>query len=445
MVPAAKILETAIAEKVDVIGLSGLITPSLDEMIHVAREMKRLDFKVPLLIGGATTSRVHTAVKIAPSYPNGVIHVLDASRAVGVVGNLISKEHRDGYLTQILDEQEAARVAFAGKRRDKKQVPIEEARRRRTPIVWDSADMATPEFTGVRVLDDYPLEELIPYIDWSFFMSWELRGKYPQIFNDPVVGERAREVFDDAQVLLQRMVSERLVKARGVYGFWPANAVGSDDIALYTDETREHTLATLHMLRQQTEKSTGEFNKSLADFVAPRATGLADYVGGFVVTAGIGLDKLVADFKADNDDYNAIMAEALTDRLAEAFAERLHKIARDAWGYGADENLTHEDLIRERYRGIRPAPGYPACPDHTEKTTLFRLLDAENATGVTLTESMAMYPASSVSGWYLAHPQAEYFSIGQVDRDQVTEYAKRKSMPLAEAERWLSPVLAYDP
>jgi 5-methyltetrahydrofolate--homocysteine methyltransferase len=445
MVSAEKILQTARDENVDIVGLSGLITPSLDEMTHVAREMTRQGFTQPLLIGGATTSRVHTAVKIAPSYPNGVLHVLDASRAVGVVQNLISEEHRPDYLAAYAAEQQAAREAHAGKRRDKRMLPLDEARRRRTPIDWEIDDIATPSFTGVRVLDDVPLEELIPYIDWSpFFITWELHGKYPVIFEDEIVGERARELFDDAQALLNRIVREKLLKARGVYGFFPANAVG-DDVEVYADASRSEVLTTLHFLRQQAEKREGEPNKSLSDFIAPKETGLPDYIGGFAVTAGIGAEELVLRFKAEHDDYNAIMAAALADRLAEAFAEYLHARARREWGYGADENLTPEDLIRERYRGIRPAPGYPACPDHTEKPTLFRLLGVEDAAGIELTESMAMRPASSVSGWYLAHPQAEYFAVGKVERDQVIDYQVRKGMPMYDLERWLSPVLNYDP
>ena len=445
MVSADKILARAIEENVDVIGLSGLITPSLDEMIHVAREMTRLGFKQPLLIGGATTSRVHTAVKIAQSYANGVIHVLDASRAVGVVGNLISTEHRDGYLAQVLQEQKDAREAFAGKRRERKMLTIAEARARRTPVEWCASDIARPERTGIHVLTDYPLEELVPYIDWTpFFMTWELRGKYPEIFDDETVGERAREVFADAQALLHEIVCGKKIKAAAVYGLFPANAIG-DDINLYMDESRSEVRTTLHMLRQQSEKSSGEFNKSLADFVAPQTTGLPDHVGGFVVTTGHGVDELVAHYKADHDDYNAIMVSALADRLAEAFAERLHRIVRAEWGYGQDENLTIEDMVRERYRGIRPAAGYPASPDHTEKTLLFSLLDATAQTGVELTESMAMHPASSVSGLYLAHPEANYFSVGQINRDQVVEYAERRGMPLNETERWLSPNLNYDP
>lgn len=445
MTPADKILQTARDENVDVIGLSGLITPSLDEMIHVAREMTREGFNVPLLIGGATTSRVHTAVKIAQAYKPGVVHVLDASRAVGVVQSLINPDHRAAFLEKNEAEQQTARAQHARKGREKAMLTIEEARSRKTRIDWKPEDIARPAFLGTRVLDDYPLHELVPYIDWSpFFLAWELRGKYPDIFSDPVVGERAKELFDDAQALLAKIVKEKRLKARGVYGFFPANAVG-DDIEVYADESRTRVRTTFHLLRQQSEKSAGEHNKSLADFVAPKETGLADTIGGFAVTAGIGVDELVAHYKADHDDYNAILVSALADRLAEAFAERLHEIARRDWGYGKSESLTRDDLIRERYRGIRPAPGYPACPDHTEKPILFDLLDAGAATGIYLTESMAMHPASSVSGWYFAHPESQYFSIGKIERDQVADYAHRKGMDLHDMERWLAPNLNYDP
>ncbi len=443
MVSAETILRTAREQNVNVIGLSGLITPSLDEMAHVAREMKRENFTVPLLIGGATTSRTHTAVKIAPHYDNSVVHVLDASRAVGVVSNLLSDEHKPAYVAELAREQEAAREAHAGKQRDKKTLPLSEARARRTVLKWDN--LAVPSFTGVRVLHDFPLSELVPYIDWSpFFRAWELHGRYPEILDDPVVGDKAREVYDDARALLSEIVANKSLTARGVYGFWPANSVG-DDIELYTDDTRESVLATIHTLRQQGEKTGEHANKALADYVAPKATGLADYLGGFAVTAGLGVENLVAHFKREHDDYNAIQVSALADRLAEAFAERLHKQARDDWGYGVGENLTSEDLIKERYRGIRPAPGYPACPDHTEKWTLFQLLRAETNAGMELTESLAMTPASSVCGFYFAHPQAQYFSVGKIERDQVEDLARRKRMPLPELERWLSPVLNYDP
>ena len=476
MVPADKILTTARERNVDVIGLSGLITPSLDEMVHVAKEMKRQGFTVPLLIGGATTSRMHTAVKIAPSYDNGVIHVLDASRAVGTVGALLSEEQRGDYLSTVLQEQEAAREQHAGKRREKNVLSIDAARANRTPIDWsagavpppggrsaegpsatsfigaDSARLSNsgwvpekPSFTGVRVLIDVPLDRLVPYIDWSpFFIAWELRGKYPEIFKDAVVGDRAKELFDDAQALLRRIVDERLLTANAVYGFFPADAAG-DDIELYADESRSEVIARLPMLRQQTEKSSGEFNKSLADYVAPKSTGIPDYVGMFAVTAGIGIEPVVAAFEADNDDYNAIMTKALADRLAEALAEYLHKEARDDWGFGKDEALSNEDLIRERYRGIRPAPGYPACPDHLLKKRIWDVLDVQATAGIELTESLAMYPTAAVSGLYFGHPEAKYFSVGKVERDQVEDYARRMEMTLPDIERWLSPYLNYDP
>jgi 5-methyltetrahydrofolate--homocysteine methyltransferase len=443
MVSCDKILAEARRIGADVIGLSGLITPSLDEMIHVAKEMTREGFTTPLLIGGATTSRVHTAVKIAPHYAGGVVHVLDASRAVGVVGGLTNDETRADYLAKNAGEQESARVAFAEKQRERRMLPIEAARANRTPIEWRAEDLATPSFTGSRVLDDYPLETLRRYIDWTpFFLTWELHGKYPAIFDDPIVGEEARKLYADANALLDRVIAEKWLTAKAVYGIFPANAVG-DDVEIYADETRESVRTRFHLLRQQSEKTGGAANKSLADYIAPRATGLADYMGGFVVTAGHGIEPHVKAFKETGDDYNAILLESLADRLAEAFAERLHEIARAEWGYEPEGTWTGEELIKESYRGIRPAPGYPACPDHTEKPTLFALLEAERA-GVTLTESMAMWPASSVSGWYLAHPQADYFSLGRVERDQVADYAARKGLPQAEMERWLAPVLNYD-
>ena len=445
MVSADRILKTAREENVDIIGLSGLITPSLDEMAHVAREMQREGFDLPLLIGGATTSRTHTAVKIAPHYKQPVVHVLDASRAVGVVSSLISREHRAKFAETNADEQEQARVQHAGKRAQKAMLTLEEARRHRTAIDWGDGQIAKPSFMGVRALPNYPLEELVPYIDWSpFFRAWELHGRYPDIFNDPLVGEKARELYDEANALLKQIVCDKSLAANGVYAFWPANSVG-DDIELYTDETRSEVLTTFHTLRQQGEKAGDQFNKALSDYVAPKASGLPDTIGGFAVTAGVGLEAIVENFKADHDDYNAIMASALADRLAEAFAERLHKQARDDWGYGQTESLTSEDLIKERYRGIRPAWGYPACPDHTERTTLFDLLRAPQNAGITLTETLAMYPGASVSGIYLAHPEAKYFAVGKIERDQIEDYARRKGWPVEKVERWLSPYLNYDP
>jgi len=445
MVSAEKILAKAKEENVDVIGLSGLITPSLDEMTHVAREMERQGFSVPLLIGGATTSRVHTAVKIAPFYHEPVIHVLDASRAVGVVSSLISDDLKPAYVAEISREQNAAREQHAGKRNEKKTLTIDAARANKTPIVWRAEDIAKPSFTGVRAVTNLPLSELVPYIDWSpFFRAWELHGRYPEIFDDAIVGDSARKLYEEAQALLSQLVCDKSLRANGVYGFFPANAIG-DDIQLYTDDTRTEVLSVIHTLRQQGEKSSEHANKALSDFIAPKETGLADYLGGFAVTAGLGVEELAQKFRDELDDYNAIMVSALADRLAEAFAEYLHKRAREDSGYGCGENLTREDLIKERYRGIRPAPGYPACPDHTEKRTLFDLLGAEKAAGIHLTESMAMTPAASVSGFYFSHPDAKYFSVGKIERDQVEDYAKRKEMELSEVERWLSPVLNYDP
>ena len=445
MVSADKILAKAKEENVDVIGLSGLITPSLDEMTHVAREMERQGFTMPLLIGGATTSRVHTAVKIAPFYKQPVIHVLDASRAVGVVSNLISDDLKAVYVTEVTREQQAARDQHAGKRNDKKTLSLAAARANQTPILWRAEDIAAPSFTGVRAVANLPLSELVPYIDWSpFFRAWELHGHYPEIFDDAVVGESARKLHEEAQDLLSQLVTDKSLRANGVYGFFPANSVG-DDIELYTDDTRTEVLGVIHTLRQQGEKSGDNANKALSDFIAPKETGLHDYLGGFAVTTGLGVEELSQKFRDDLDDYNAIMVSALADRLAEAFAEYLHKRARDDSGYGCGENLTREDLIKERYRGIRPAPGYPACPDHTEKRTLFNLLHAERNAGIHLTESMAMTPAASVSGFYLSHPDAKYFSLGKIERDQVEDYARRKGMELTEAERWLAPVLNYDP
>jgi 5-methyltetrahydrofolate--homocysteine methyltransferase len=428
------------------IGLSGLITPSLDEMAHVAREMEREGFELPLLIGGATTSRAHTAIKIAPQYSGPVIHVLDASRAVGVVGGLMNEEMKATLDRDNRALQAQLRERHAASRGQQPLLPLEEARGRGLKTDWKKADVPLPAFTGVRVLDGVPLEELLPYIDWTpFFHTWELRGRYPQILDDETVGERAREVFQDARCLLQRLVDEKRLTARGVYGFFPANSVG-EDIEVYADEDRQRVLATFRTLRQQVEKEQAEpVNYALADFVAPKASGRADYVGAFAVTSGHGLPELVREFKADHDDYNTIMAEALADRLAEAFAEYLHRQARIDWGYGRDEQLSAEDLIRERYRGIRPAPGYPACPDHTEKRTLFDLLQAERNAGMELTEHFAMFPASSVSGYYFAHPESRYFNVGRLGRDQVEDYARRKGIDLAEAERWLAPNLGYDP
>ena len=443
MVPAEKILARAKEVRADIIGLSGLITPSLEEMVHVAREMERQGFKLPLLIGGATTSRAHTAVKIAPFYSEPVVHVLDASRAVPVTTSLLSEDGREEFVAQHRADYEAVRKAHAAPR--PKALPLEAARARRTPIMWRAEDIATPEFTGVRVLDNFPLATLREFIDWTpFFHTWELKGVYPRILDDSNYGAQARLIFTEANALLDQIVEKKLLTARGVYGFFPANAIG-DDIDLYTNDARKQVLTRFHFLRQQTNREGKEPCRSLADFIAPRETGLADFIGGFAVTSGMGLKELCDRFRADHDDYNAIMAEAIADRLAEAFAECLHKQVRDEWGYGRAEKLSIDDMVREKYRGIRPAAGYPACPDHTEKGTLWQLLDVEKRTGIQITESFAMWPGSSISGLYFAHPEARYFSLGKIDPDQVADYHVRKGMSVAEVERWLAPNLNYDP
>jgi len=410
---------------------------------HVAREMERQGFTLPLLIGGATTSRAHTAVKIAPHYSQPVVHVLDASRAVPVTTSLLSDDGKAEFVVQHRIEYERLRKAHAAPRAA--LVPLAEARARRTPIVWRAEDVPSPEFAGVRVLDNFPLATLREYIDWTpFFHTWELKGVYPRILDDERQGQQARQIFEEANALLDRMIAESLITARGVYGLFPASAVG-DDVVLYSDSTRTAIEERFHFLRQQTEKGHSEPCRSLSDFIAPSETGLADHIGAFAVTTGIGLKALCDSFRAQHDDYNAIMAEAIADRLAEAFAECLHKRVRDAWGYGRAETASIDDLIHEKYRGIRPAAGYPACPDHTEKGTLWRLLNVEANTGMQLTESFAMWPGSSVSGLYFAHPEAKYFSLGKIDREQVADYAERKRMSIAEVERWLGPNLNYDP
>ncbi|HLJ92952.1 MAG TPA: methionine synthase, partial [Gemmataceae bacterium] len=443
MVPCEKILETARREECDLIGLSGLITPSLDEMVHVAREMEREGFQIPLLIGGATTSAKHTAVKIAPGYHETVLHVKDASRCVGVVDRLTRPE-----LRPILDRDNRAfqakeRESFS-KRRQRKLVSYAEACQRRLALDWNAAPVAVPAFLGQRILRDVPLTEIVPYIDWSpFFMAWELTGKYPAILHDAKVGSEARKLFDDANKLLDQIVHGKQLTANAVYGFYPANSDG-DDIIVYTDERRSTERHRFHMLRQQWEREGQTSFRSLADYIAPRSTGIADYLGAFAVTAGIGTDDLVKQFESRHDDYNAIMTKALADRLAEALAELLHERARQDWGYGRGEHLSKADLLEEKYRGIRPAPGYPACPDHTEKETLWKLLEVDEAAGIRLTESYAMWPAASVSGLYFSHPEARYFAVDLVTKDQVENYAGRKGTPLAKVERWLGPNLAYD-
>jgi 5-methyltetrahydrofolate--homocysteine methyltransferase len=443
MVPCEKILERAKLEKADLIGLSGLITPSLDEMAHVAREMERQGFKLPLLIGGATTSKAHTAVKIAPHYSEPVVHVLDASRAVPVTTSLLSDEQKPLFVAKHRAEYERLRKVHASP--PQKLVPLEVARSHRTPIEWRAEDIPTPAFTGIRVLEDFPLAELRGYIDWTpFFHTWELRGVYPRILEHEKYGEQARLLFAEANALLDGIVDKKLLTARGVYGLFPANAVG-DDVELYCDEDREKVLTRFHFLRQQAQKEKAAPCRSLGDFIAPKETRLKDHIGAFAVTSGIGLKSLCEQFRAKHDDYNAIMAEALADRLAEAFAECLHKRVRDEWGYGRGEDLSQSELIEEKYRGIRPAAGYPACPDHTEKGVLWQLLDVEKNTGMRITESFAMWPGSSVSGLYFAHPQSEYFGLGKIDRDQVVDYHLRKGMTVAEVERWLGPNLNYEP
>jgi 5-methyltetrahydrofolate--homocysteine methyltransferase len=448
MVPAAKILETAKKENCNIIGLSGLITPSLDEMCHVASELEREGFDIPLLIGGATTSRVHTAVKISPNYRRSqAVHVLDASRAVGVVSKLIDPDQRVIALDTVRAEYEKVAEAHARGNQDTRRLALEDARKNKLKLEFDSGQTAKPKFLGTKEFVQYDLAELVPLIDWTpFFQSWELTGRFPAILDDPKQGEAARTLYKDALALLDRIVKEKWFEARSVVGFWPANAVG-DDIAVYKDDTRKEKIATFHTLRQQmVRRDDKRPNIALSDFVAPMETKVPDYIGGFVVTTGIGEDEKADEFKKKNDDYNAILVKALADRLAEAFAERMHqRVRKEFWAYEPDEALTNEDLILEKYRGIRPAPGYPAQPDHTEKATLFRLLDATRATSVELTESYAMWPGAAVSGLYFSHPESAYFGVGRIDRDQVEDYAERKGWAIEETERWLAPLLSYDP
>ncbi|MDX5441898.1 MAG: methionine synthase [Alteromonadaceae bacterium] len=447
MVPCEKILDVAKKENVDIIGLSGLITPSLDEMVHVAREMQRLDFNIPLMIGGATTSKAHTAVKIEPQYKNDIaLYVSDASRCVNVASQLLSKTAKPTLVEAARTEYDEIRERRKNRGDRTKLVSMSEARARAPELDFETYQPPKPAFTGVRAFNDYDLNELVDYIDWTpFFISWDIAGKYPAIFDDPKRGEAARTLFDDAQKLLKKMIEDKRITARGVIGFWPANRRG-DDIVVYTDESRTEELTTLHHLRQQDEKAPGKPMMALSDFVAPEDSHVGDYVGGFAVTTGIGVDELTKEFKDAHDDYSAIMVQALADRLAEAFAERMHeRVRKEFWGYATDEQLANDDLIKERYHGIRPAPGYPACPDHTEKATLFKLLDATANTSLQLTEHFAMYPTAAVSGWYFAHPESKYFAVGKIGVDQVEDYAERKGLSKAEAERWLMPSLAYDP
>ena len=445
MVPAEKILQTAIDEKCDIIGLSGLITPSLDEMVHVAKEMQRRDFHLPLLIGGATTSKAHTAVKIEPHYHNdAVIYVTDASRAVGVATSLLSKELKPAYVQQIREDYAVVRERTANRSARTEYLTYQQAVDNRLQLDWSDYQPPAPRALGVQTLDNIDLRVLADYIDWTpFFISWDLAGKFPRILQDEVVGEAATALYADARSMLTRLIDEKLISARAVFGFWPAQQVAHDDIQLF--DPQGEPLAQLHHLRQQTIKPDGKPNLSLADFVAPADSGKTDYVGGFITSAGIGAEELAKEYEAKGDDYSAIMVKALADRLAEACAEWLHEQVRKTyWGYDSSEELDNDSLIREQYRGIRPAPGYPACPDHTEKATLFKLLDPEGTSGVTLTEHFAMFPAASVSGWYFSHPQSQYFAVGKITRDQVESYSTRKGQDQAVSERWLAPNLSYD-
>ncbi|WP_426060528.1 methionine synthase [Hymenobacter sp. B1770] len=446
MVPLEKILDEAQAQNVDVIGLSGLITPSLDEMVYVAQAMEKRGMKVPLLIGGATTSRLHTAVKIAPAYSGAVVHVNDASRSVGVAAGLLGSGEA-AYAETVAADYAALRADYASRQRDKNYLTIEAARENGFKADWATTPITKPTFLGTKLLEDYDLAELAEYIDWTpFFHTWELKGRYPRILTDENLGEAATKLFEDAQAMLKRIIDEKLLTARAVLGFWPANTVGHDTIEIYADDHRDTVATEFYTLRQQGEKGPGIRNIAFSDFLAPKDSGRADYMGGFAVTAGIGIEKLLEKFEADHDDYSSIMVKALADRLAEAFAERLHeRVRREFWGYAPEEHLTGDDLIQEKYRGVRPAPGYPGCPDHTEKITLFQLLDAEGKTGITLTENLAMYPASSVSGMYYAHPDARYFGLGRIGVDQVADIARRKGVELPELERWLMPNLNYEP
>jgi 5-methyltetrahydrofolate--homocysteine methyltransferase len=447
MVPAAKIIETAKAEGADIIGLSGLITPSLDEMSFLAGEMQRQGMNMPLLIGGATTSRVHTAVKIDPNYKGGpVVHVNDASRAVGVASSLLSADRREAFAADIRTEYAKISTAHFRAQADKKRLKLAAARANAVQIDFAKAPPKKPKFVGIKSFDAYDLAELAEYIDWTpFFQTWELTGRFPAILDDPKVGEVARSLYDDARKMLERIIKEKWFTARATIGFWPANAQG-DDIKVYADEGRKAEIATFHTLRQQLEKREGRFNAALSDFIAPASSGVPDYIGAFVVTAGIGEDVVADRFKNANDDYSSILCKALADRLAEAFAERMHaRVRREFWGYAPDEALTPDQLILEQYAGIRPAPGYPAQPDHSEKASLFALLDGERRIGVKLTESFAMWPGASVCGLYFSHPDSYYFGVGKIERDQVEDYAARKGWSVAEAEKWLAPVLNYDP
>jgi 5-methyltetrahydrofolate--homocysteine methyltransferase len=453
MVPLEKILDTALKEKVDVLGLSGLITPSLDEMVYVAKEMERRKLDIPLLIGGATTSRIHTCVKIAPNYSGPVIHVIDASKSVPVASRLTSKDPttRATLIHEIRQEYENLRVDYEKRKGTKKYISLTEARAKKAVVDWTSFEAPKPSFVGRKAIKDVPLSELVPYIDWTpFFIAWELSGKYPVILDDEVVGETARKLHQDAIDLLDKIVGKKLLEAKAVFGFFNANSVNDDDVEVYHRKAKgisasNGELTTLNFLRQQNKKAPNLPNYALSDFIAPKSIGKQDFIGAFVVSCGFGADELAREFEADLDDYNSIMTKVLADRLAEALAEYLHeRVRKEYWGYARTEKLSSEDLITEKYEGIRPAPGYPACPDHLEKRKLFDLLDAEKEIGVALTESYAMHPAASVSGWYFANKESRYFGLGKIQKDQVEDYAKRKEMSVKEVEKWLSPNLAYD-
>jgi 5-methyltetrahydrofolate--homocysteine methyltransferase len=446
MVPTQKILDTAIAENADMIGLSGLITPSLEEMSHVAREMQRQDFRIPLLIGGATTSRAHTALKIEPHYKAGTVWVKDASRAVGVAQSLVSKDLVEDFLAKVRTDYADVRERHRNRGPGKQLVQLSKARAQRFSCDWATYEPPQPTQPGITVFDDYDLARLRPYIDWTpFFQAWELAGHYPAILTDAVVGTQASELFRDAQAMLDRLIDEKWLTARAVIGLWPATNIG-DDVEVYADTDRTQRLAVLHNLRQQVDKPIERPDFCLTDFIAPKEFDKPDWLGGFAVTAGIGIEEHLARFEADYDDYSSILLKALADRLAEAFAEHMHeRVRREFWGFVPDESLDNDALIAEKYRGIRPAPGYPACPDHTEKTALFTLLDVTRNTGIELTEGFAMYPTAAVSGWYYSHPDSQYFVVGRLSKEQVEDYAKRKGWTLVEAERWLAPNLDYDP
>ncbi|HNQ27539.1 MAG TPA: vitamin B12 dependent-methionine synthase activation domain-containing protein, partial [Aquaticitalea sp.] len=440
-----KIIETAIAEKVDIIGLSGLITPSLDEMVYVSKEMKKKNLDIPLIIGGATTSRAHTVVKIAPNYNHTVVHINDASRAVTVVGNLLQKNNAI-YKEQIREEYDKFRDQFLKRTKEKEYISIEQARQNKLRIDWNTSEIVRPKHLGIQVLEDFDLKKLEPYLDWSpFFRSWDLHGRYPDILEDEVVGEQAKELFRDAKKLLARIFDEKLLKARAVFGLFPANTINDDDVEVEASDRsgKSENPITFLTLRQQSKKREGVPNIALADFIAPKSSGRQDYIGAFCVSAGFGTDELAKQFEKNHDDYNAIMIKAMADRLAEAFAEYLHKEVRtNYWGYAKNENFTNEELIREDYKGIRPAPGYPACPDHLEKPTIWKLLKVKETIGVELTEGLAMWPAASVSGYYFANPDAKYFGLGKIAEDQLKDYAKRRQLPEDEAAKWLSPSLS---